>query len=307
MGSRVRPLVLTALLVGTSAARAAPCDAPVVIGDPALVASVTEILSAHIPTDSCAAVRVRLDGRESSIVVVHLDATDTVIEERVVSEPATAATVIESWSRSDLVTPLLSVHPLDLPERHVPPPRVAFFLPTVVERRVESPSSTRGVALTAAMETSFANDRTSWVGGVVGICIRVGRICVATRARFATLVDGPGIWKFTDRRGIDAVFGGDIPFGVGPTTLVAGFGVGMGAVRTIRRTDGMDAGSVTFGIRAETHVAWVIPLGRRIALDLSATLNLAQVTDVESSTTGSLADEPRALGRLGAGLRFGGR
>ena len=80
----------------------------------------------------------------------------------------------------------------------------------------------------------------------------------------------------------------------------------MGATHTgIVESAGMH-GAETFGLRADAHVSWIIPITRSLGVDLSAALGVAQVTDVESSSMTRIVDEPRFLGRLGAGLRFGG-
>ncbi len=295
-------------LLATAPAWATPCETPSLTGDPELVSQVMKLLVVPMMVESCAALRVRLERRRDAIAVIRLDARNSALEERVVSEPRTAATVIESWTSTELERSLLS-----MPRAVAPTQPLSVAADPIVEprvRRVVSPpfvSPSAVVEVLGVMETSFANDGTSWVGGVVGICVRVGRICLATRARFATLVEGEGIWETTNRHGVDAVFGGDIPFDIGRTTIVLGFGVGMGTVRTsVRGEDAMAEGSVTFGIRADTHVAWVVPLGHRVSLDLSATFDMAQVTDVEASTHGPVSNDPTVLGRMGVGIRFGG-
>ena len=164
---------------------------------------------------------------------------------------------------------------------------------------------TRGIQVFAAGETSFADDRTSWAGAMLGVCIQVGRVCVSARGRIAMLIAGPGIWDDAERRATDVLFGGDIPFGFGRMTLSVGFGAGMGTVHTVSRASGMTDGSATDGLRADAHLGWTIRLARRFSIDLSAAVDVAQVTDVEGSSSRSVVDEPRIFGRLGAGLRIG--
>ena len=167
------------------------------------------------------------------------------------------------------------------------------------------PFASRGIQVFAAAETSFADDRTSWAGALIGACIQVGRVCVSARGRVATVVAGPRMWDNAERHTTDVLVGGDVPFGLGSTTLTAGIGAGMGSVHTGAQLKGMPAGSETFGMRADFHVGWTLGLGHRLSLDLSAAIDVAQVTDVEGSLRSEATDEPRLFGRFGAGLRFG--
>jgi hypothetical protein len=296
----VRAFVIVA--IASSAAWACP-PAAELAGDPTLVGLVNEILAKHgVATGpgECAPLRARLERRGIAIVVVRMgDPT----EERIVSDPATAATVIETWSRSDFEDPLLASHPLAaLPLRAEAPaalPREAATQDAV--RRV----APRGIQIFAAVETSFADDRTSWAGALIGVCIQVGRVCVSARGRVATVVDGPGMWDEAERHTADVLFGGDVPFALGPTTFTFGIGAGMGSVHTGSRATGMPEGSETFGLRADAHLGWTLRLGHRISLDLSTAIDVAQVTDVEGTARPEVTSEPRLFGRFGAGLRFG--
>ncbi|MCX5744832.1 MAG: hypothetical protein NT062_20280 [Proteobacteria bacterium] len=216
------------------------------------------------------------------------------------SDPETAATVIESWSRNDLTGPLLATHPME-----------TMTTPRAIGVRESIPTSyqpPRGVHVFAHAETSFAGDQTVWIGVAVGVCIQVGRACVSARGRFAAVVDGPNRTSIEDitRSAEDALFGGEIPFGIGPTTLWFGFGAGMGAVHTGSTGGAMPLGSETFGLRADTHVGWTIRVIDRLSLELSATLDVAQATDVEGSLSAAAMQEPHLFARFGAGVRIEG-
>lgn len=315
----VRPLGIAGVLLAARAAAASPCEPSAALaGDPDLVATVGELLAHHGVGnigEGCPRVRARLERRDGSIVVVRIGDPE---EERVVTEPATAATIIESWSRSDFENPLLATHaapPMSVTSvtsvTPVTPVMPAAASVTSV-RETLTPNARPVSAMPArlqlfsAAETSFADDRTSWVGFMVGVCVQLGRACASARGRYAAVVDGPGMWSEAERHAADVLFGGDIPFRLGHTTLSTGFGAGMGSVHTGTRASGMPQGSETFGLRADAHMAWTIPLGLRIALEVSATLDVSQVTDVEGSVSAGVTNEPRIFGRLGAGLRFGG-
>lgn len=312
MAASFRALALSVTLLAARAAAAGPCEVAIeVTGDPALVATVRRLLAERDPaaaTASCPVVHARLERRGAAIAVVRVT---EVVEERIVTAPETAAAVIESWSRTDLEEPLLELDalaPLAAPSpADVAPPAArgpATLSSTVRPRPVMRSGGLQGFA---ALESSFADDQTRWTGAVVGVCVPLGRICASARARFAAVTDGPRMWSWAERQAEDVLFGGDVPVGLGRTRLTVGFGAGMGAVHTRSRADGESAGSETFGLRADTHAAWQVPISSWLAIDLSATIDLAQVVDAEVSRTPSIADEPWLLARLGAGLRVGGR
>ena len=295
----VRALVIIA--IASSAAWACP-PAAELVGDPVVVGTVSEILATHgimATTGECPPLRVRLERRGAAIVVVRMSDPS---EERIVSNPATAATVIESWSRSDFQDPLLASHVLAPVPSRAEAPGVAREAPTQDAVPYVPP---RGIQIFAAAETSFADDRTSWAGAMVGVCIQVGRVCVSARGRGAVVVAGPRMWDKAERRTADVLLGGDVPFALGPATFTFGIGAGMGSVHTGTQTTKSTKGSETFGLRAEAHVGWTLGLGHRISLDLSMAIDVAQVTDVEGSLRPAATDEPRLFGRVGAGLRFG--
>ncbi len=304
MSSFVRPLGIAGVLLAARAASATPCEPSAALaGDPALVAVVGDLLVQHgvgNVGEGCPRVRARLERRDGSIVVVRIGDPE---EERVVSEPTTAATIIESWTRSDFENPLLATR--SAPMMHLPS-SVASVREALAPSAPPVPAVPARLQMFAAAETSFADDRTSWMGVMVGVCVQLGRACASARGRYAAVVDGPGMWSEAERHAADVLFGGDIPFRIGRTTLSTGFGAGMGSVHTGTRASGMPQGSETFGLRADAHVAWTIPLGLRLSLELSATLDVSQVTDVEGSDSAAITNEPRIFGRLGAGLRFGG-
>jgi hypothetical protein len=279
---------LVAAMLAPSIAGAEPCaPAAVVSGDRELAAPIAQLL-AHDgvvgdDTPTCPALHVAVARRASALVVTDRE------RERVVSELGAAAAVIESWTVSDFDTPLLALHPVMAAHTAVAPekPRIETF---------------------GDLETSIADDRTGWLGFAVGMCVQLGALCPSARVRFAAVLAGPEAWDHIERHSYDVVLGGDIPWSLGRTLLTFGFGAGFGATHTgIEEPTGM-RGAETFGLRADAHVAWVVPLVHGIALDLSASVDAAQVTDVEiAGSSPWLADEPRMLARLGAGMRWSGR
>jgi len=313
MKAWVGALALGAMLLG-SPAGASPCaTAAALVGDPDLVAGVEAFLARagdRADPTGCGPVTVRIARRGARIVLQREDATGAAVEEREVSEPATAATVIDSWMRRDLERPLLAVHAqVELPPA-ASPMALAPAVRTDTGVEVAAPAAARrSLQVFAAGEASFADDRTSWLGVVAGLCIQLGAVCASARVRIAAVNRGPGMWGLAERHGEDVLLGGDVPFHLGSSTFSFGFGAGLGAVHTGLKTPTVMAGSQTFGLRADVHLGWTLPIGHGLAVELSTSLDAAQVTDVESSSGDGnpLADEPRVLGRVGVGLRYGAR
>ena len=272
-------------------------------GDPAAVAGVTSALGARgIATDpaACRALEVSLERRDGALLVSTASEGDQIVE-RAVTDIRTAATVIESWVRTDVEAPLLATRTIAVREPPAAPPPAAAPAIAVAPRPPE-----RGVQLFTTAETTRASDRTSWFGLQVGACVMLGPVCAAARARFASVTGGPGPWQGgLDRHGVEVLLGGDVPLRWGRATISPGVAAGVGSIHT-REEGSTFRGGETGGLRAEAHAALSYPLRPRIALEVTLALDLTQATHVETSSPVPLPDEPRLLARLGLGLRFGG-
>jgi hypothetical protein len=285
------------VFVTAQLARAAPCPPAVgLTGDDGLVRAVREQLVARgITSESprCPAVHARVE-RRGALVVVGVDGPDGAPIERAVAEVATAATVIESWTRSDLAAPLLAT-------RDVPPAEAA---------EVESPPAARGIQLFAAEETSIASDRTVWQGMQLGACIMMGPICASARLHGGKVISRPAGWADFARNGAEAYLGIDVPLALGRARWTPGFAAGYGVMFTRHKSDGEGMGVEINGLRAEVHATLSLPLTAHLALDLITTGALTQATQTEihgnvADPATAFPDEPRALLRLAVGVRYG--
>jgi hypothetical protein len=305
------PVLRVCLALGFAAAasgRAEACPLAVSLtGDSHAIATVREVLSARgidlhreYDVSECEAIRAHLAERGSMIVIEVTRPGGTTIQ-RVVDDVATAATVIESFTRADVGDPLLAIRPVPrTPERPSPSLEIAQTQPA---------RSPRGVRLSSAIETSFGSDRTRWMGMHFGACIMLGPICAGARLRGASVVRDR--WDDDiDRRSSELLAGIDIPFGIGRWTFTPGFAAGLGHMRTRVGESRIESG----GVRADVHATLSIPLWRRLALDLFAAADLTQETrgawDDETGMTivnaVDIPDEPRLLLRFGLGLSYGG-
>lgn len=304
------PLAVTSLvgIVGLATqarvAAAEACSPAVVLaGDPQAIATIAELLSARgvaLEASACGVVKAQVLRRGDQLTIL-VEQTNGSTIERVVGEAQTAATVIESFARLEMGDPLLASRAF---------PREVSISPSV---RIESPvqrstasRSARGVQLFSAFETSYASDRTSWIGAHLGACVMLGPVCAAARLRLANVAAGPGPWNGeVERRSIELLVGIDIPFALGGWTLSPGFATGLGQMHTRGAT--RDERAETGGLRADLHATLTIPLAHRLAIDVFTAAELTQETHIEwGPMMTPLPDEPRVLARLGVGLRYGG-
>ena len=290
----MRVVILMSVICAASAVSAAPCGR--LAGDAKLVAAVAQLLE-HRDV-ACDAVAATLSYDGATIVITSEDAIPL---ERRVSDIATAATVVESWS-ARIADPLLASRPVVIAQADPPAPTERVV---IVERQAPSVAS-RGWQLFAAGETSFANDRTSWAGAQLGGCVEIGPLCASARVRFAKVIDVPSTWdQRLDRRETEVLVGADIPLHLGSRLLLVGFGGGTGQMHT---RVGYHMASETGGLRADVHTSYSIPLTHELDLDFSLSIDVTQATRTESSVSSTdmpLPREPLFLGRFGIGLRYG--
>ncbi|HSR96822.1 MAG TPA: hypothetical protein VLM79_07230 [Kofleriaceae bacterium] len=221
--------------------------------------------------------------------------------EREVSEVATAATVIESWTRSDVAAPLLE-------SREVP--AAAVERAPAAPPATVSPPAARGIQLFAGGETSFASDRTVWQGMQLEACIMLGPICAAARVHGGKVIASPARWDGFARHGAEIYIGIDIPIALGRAPLTPGFAAGYGAMFTRHIREGEPMGVEISGPRAEVHAAISLPVTAHLAVDVVATGALTQAARMEvhgdpPDPTLIYPAEPRALIRFAVGIRYG--
>ena len=289
------------MLASRANAEACP-PAATLEGDADLVRAVGDELGSRGiagATPQCPAPRFRIS-RRGALVVIGVDDPGGPPIERVVTEPAIAATVIESWTTSDLTAPLLVAHPVALREDRVEPAVVATAAPAA-----------HGVQLFAAEETSLASDDTVWAGMQLGACIMLGPVCASLRLHGGKVVSWPARTAGFERVGGELYVGIDVPIAVGRERLTLGFAAGYGQMFTRHRDASEHTGIELGGPRAELHAAFAVPVTDHVALDLTATGSLNQVTRTETNGAGMLdptivfPGEPRAFVRLALGLRYG--
>ena len=291
-------IVVIAMAVFVGRIKSAHACAPTVRlgGDAALVAAVAPVLVERgIATadDACPAMPVELRRRGSLTVVSTAGAPAA---ERVVSDVRTAATVIESWVRTDVDAPLLLRRQREDAELGAAPPGLVAWVP---------PPPTRDVAVFTSVERSLASDGTGWVGVDLGACLMLGPLCASAMARLGVVTDGPGRWEHElDRRAVEILLGAELPLRFGRLGLSPGLAVGVGWTHT--NDDELDTDEETGGLRAEGRVALSYPFAGHLVGELALSFEVTQATHLENASPMPLPDEARFFSRLGAGVRFEG-
>jgi hypothetical protein len=289
----IAPLVQLWLSLGSAAAA---CPAAVSLsGDAALVSEVRSVLAGRgVVTEpgGCPALAVTLE-RRGGVTVVARPALDEPAAAREVTDLRTAATVIESWVRTDVEAPLLARRADDgeMPEG------LAVIAKT-------APGNERpAFELFTLGELSVASDHTSSFGFQAGACGRVGRACLGGRARFTNFEAGPGAWASLDRETIDALTDLAVPLRLGPLTAAPGVAAGVGWTHT-HDESGPDHRQA-LGLRAEAHLALSYPLNRAVAAESELALTLARTFQADDTGV-RLPGDPTWLAHLALGLRFVG-
>lgn len=205
------------------------------------------------PTAGCPAVTLRV---ETDAAGVRLTRAGHPAQQ--VPDVETAALLVETWVRADLIDPLLAA-------RRGPPPPPA---PVVV---TAAPGATRQVFLQANAAGGTANERSTWVGVEGQGCIELGPTCTGLSAR--VLFDGGATGESERERvrrlALSVLVSAEVDLG-----LVR---VGGGAGATTVRIDDKDSRSddVRGAPLFEARVARAVALSDALALDVGLSGDLA--------------------------------
>ncbi len=217
--------------------------------------------------------------------------------ERLVSDVASAATLIETWTHPELSDPILH-------EDVDPTTSVGGTAPPVTARM--------SFALTAALESSLGSDGSVWGGAALTASAGVGHACAGVTLRFSNDAEffGDAARFDADRAGIEILGTADFPFHVGRVLVSPGLAIGAGWMRARSPDPDMDHVVVDddhIGLRTDAHAGVYFPLADGVQLYLSAAAAFVPLAHGTTDTPGEpfVIGEPRAFLRLGAGLAYG--
>jgi hypothetical protein len=267
-------------------------------GDPELVATVAEDLGRRgvataAPGDE--AIHVSLAREEDGILLGLRDQEGREAERRVATA-GTAAALIESWARPGIAEPLLDRRPPVTPPPPAPPAVLAAPAPPAESNARWTPTL-RLDAETTGGQSSL------WMGAAVGVCGRIGPLCVGGEARLAHQISrghsSPSLsdaWREpAPESDLQTLLLTELPISLGRPVLVLGAGIGLGW-----RHDG-DEGKL--GIRQELRATLAVPLWSRLAVDVGMTAGVGPRPAEEGNPEERWV--PRGQLRFGVGLRWG--
>lgn len=236
--------LLSVLAVGSSApvrgepAPQEPCASAVHLdGDAALTVPVAEALRrrgiAVDPPLSCPLALVRVDRRAGGLgITINQEPAQG---ERIVSDPAVAAVLIESWIRSDLTDSLLAVPRFPLA------PELAAAVAPAPAPPASAPTGP-GFTISLLFEVGIDKDAAVWLGGTLHGCAPVGPICLGAVLRVAADVPPIAVGTLLDQRiAMDVLASVIWPIRRGRWTLAPGLGLGAGWLRHEALSDGAAA------------------------------------------------------------------
>jgi hypothetical protein len=312
----VATLAISHLAVVTGVAAASTCDPAVeVLGDSSEVVAIVADLERRgiktSPVVECPVVRARIERKVGGIGVAIVDA-DGRTSERTANGVAAAATLIESWTRTDVVAPLLAPRPEPVPSA-APVPTTASPTTQVPIAVTSRPTvATPALSLTASAETSLATDGSIWFGLSVGVCLRIGPACAGALARVSNDLgfSGESQDSHTGRLATDVLIGAGLPIRRGRLTLMPEMAVGVGWMRTKALTSSIGGDPVDVdsgGLRASASIRMSLSVSTNIALDLGISADVAPLAHTAPYDTQVilLAGEPRGYLRGGLGIRIG--
>jgi len=296
----MRLLAIGGLLVAGRAAADEPCPPSARLeGDAELVQQIQPRLTRRgVRTQSskrCSAVKVTV-GRAGEKLLISIEDRYGRKSERSVADAEAAATVIESWARSDLNAGLLAGWSYE-------PPAAPVVKPLPAQTVAAPAPAARGLAsLAIAGETSLGFDGSLWLGAGLSGCLGLGRFCLGTSAR---LLAGTAT---STSLGVDLLATVELPVKLGRAVLVPGLGLGGGWI-TIGQSTGQNNQEISnFGLRADVHASLSYPLGHGVSLHIGVAADVsAQAADApQNQDMNQIPGEPSGYLRGLLGLRLGG-
>jgi len=306
MGATSRAVAVVLVMGLAGPARADPCPpAALVVGDGGLVTSIeSELRARGVRVEGngggCAVhAEVTPEARQVRVRITDADGRTT---ERLASDPAAAATAIESWARRDVGEPLLRGHPAAV---HQGDAAVGATAPGAGPRP-------RRLELGAALEGGLSDDGGVWGGVHVTGCAMVGELCLGALLRYAADSELAGDTATLDngRTALDLALVVALPIERDRLTLVPQAGLGqtsLTASRDLAEEPEREQASSLFvhaglGLALGLTAAWSLRADAGLALAPFATPRLGEADGVDRQ----LAALPHARGWLGLGLAYGG-
>ncbi len=269
-----------ALGMGTSAWASELCPPTAILSGPsplvqeltrALVERGVRVEPAGLPPGECAPLAVELTATDGLFGVSIADAWGRTAE-RTVKDPATAATLIESWARMDLLDGATTTSSRSATAAVLPPLKNA---PVETPTQKIEPTTLRAAAAPAAplpektslfrlsAEGGVGRDGLRWVGVSGSACARLGPVCLGMGARYGL--------SQARQNAVDGLALLDVPLVFGRFSLTPGVGIGVGWLSAHEHGGFGSFGSdhnEGLAARAEVHLMASFRLSERLSIQL---------------------------------------
>lgn len=251
-------------------------------------------------TKACPAVLVNLVEDRGELRLEILD-PDGRAAYRTAPTVGVAAAFVESWTRSDLLAPLLAE------KAAAAPVKAAEVIATVAPVEAPLPFAARAL-LEPAMALGAGG---GLLGGTLAACWRVGEACFGLDGSYRQSL--PSDEEAAPRllfRTVDAHLTAELAaarFGDG--TVRPSIGLGVGRVEALRLAEGgtVPAAVVSPRVRMGTELDWAVADSLSVSLGVSAELLIAAAEGDDAEARGGRASGPVRQPSLLAGLRLGAR
>jgi hypothetical protein len=298
------------------AAAASACPPAVALkGDPTVVVAIGDILSRNgistAPEDGCPSAEATVARSKGGFAVRIQDPSERLIEREVV-DCESAASIIESWVRSDLSANMLSPPTVSAPYRESNQEKLSTNTEDDQIQKSDSPSASALIDL--GFEAGAGFDGSVWFGGVLSGCAILGPTCLGAAAKLGSdpALSGDSELLETRRMILDLLAVADFPF-----FLLEGFtlrpGIEAGAI-FLRLTKVDDNNGIKELIETErwelavgAHLKGALKLGRGFSLLIGISVSVLPIANTspfnedDTWVTGS----PRGVARFAVGLEYG--
>jgi len=161
-------------------------------------------------------------------------------EGRVVSDAALAAVWIDSWLRDDLDGWSAPPARVAAVEPGAPPSALPLAPPGDVAVVAPPRSVLEELAIAGSYERAWTDDGSSWTGGNLAACVRVGTLCIGARARAAFEPELTSELTAASRSDLSVLATASLPIDVGQFFVAPEVGLGLGRFST-KRLEGCKA------------------------------------------------------------------
>lgn len=243
------------------------------------------------PTEGCPGIAVHIERRDAGF-----DLRREGARAQRVPTLETAALLVETWVRADLIDPLLAARAG--PPQPTPPAAAVTIAPAV--------PPPRDLHLDFGLQAGAADDKSFWTGVYGQGCLKLGAVCVGVRGqvRVDPSVSGASKDARVWRLGLGVLATGDME--LGPIRAGVGVGVSSVLIDRIGRPEDDIRGAPLLQARVDHPVqltdAWALTLG--VNAELAFWPRRHGRTDTRED---DFPESPHGTVLASVGLRWGGR